>query len=101
MMDIPKFKQLTQQFTLGNLGGADTTCKTKSLDLQSMQLNCQNGKNGKINAKTIAYGLLDNQTPLANTICHESYLTENPESEFKSGKYSNCTAQLDHEYMAE
>jgi hypothetical protein len=28
-------------------------------------------------------------------------LTENPESEFKSGKYSNCTAQLDHEYMAE
>ena len=39
-MDIPAFKQFTQQFTLGNLGGADTTCKSKKLGLNLMQLNC-------------------------------------------------------------
>ena len=59
-MDIPIFKKFTQQFTLGNLGGADTLCKTKELGLNLMQLNCQNARNGKINAKTITYGLLDN-----------------------------------------
>ena len=98
-MDIPLFKKLTQQFTLGNLGGADTTCKVKELSLGIMALNCQNAKNGRINAASINYGVLDKEIPLANTICLESYLTDNPESPFKTGNYENCTQHLDTDYI--
>lgn len=55
------FKLATQQFTLGNLGGAETYCAGVRLDQGKVKLQCANGAIAKINPDYIDYGLINKE----------------------------------------
>ena len=74
-MDLSPFKLATQQFTLGNLGGAETFCDGARLRAGKMKLSCTNGVKAKISHASVEYGLI-NRDIGNNELCANSAIDE-------------------------
>lgn len=86
------FKLATQQFTLGNLGGAATFCDGVRLEQGKVKLHCTNGAVAKINPDYIDYGLINKEVN-NNDFCLNSAIdafTADQENDIE-----RCTDSLD------
>lgn len=96
--ELTGFKFATQQFTLGNMGGADTTCQSASVDRGNMKLSCTNGESAVMDSNSFTFGVISNKVG-DSTFCTNTPIKEKFNAMRDAPTFDLCTDSLNKDFL--